>query len=320
MKNNFSLIPSSFIESELNRSGLELRKTSNNIMIPCPFHRETHPSLSVAISSDKVPPGVWGCFGCAESGTWNKLARRLGLRQWNPDEDVNPFEFVNTNKIHIENEIKKDCLKLTEWTNEYHWKTYKAKFLKKFGAKLCYDNKYKSNFLYLPISYLSDEYGYCKVRLDPKLQASKYWFSPNMDKVLYPIDYIIDNISTKCIVLVEGMADAFRLLKNGIPALALLGVVITPFMEEQLESLAIKNIILCLDGDEPGQRAMFGYTTDSGKEIIGLGEKLENLGYNVRILPLPKEKEKLDPDSMPKKYVRCLGKMCQSLGGPKYED
>lgn len=311
--NNFSFIPASFIESELNRSGLDLKKSLNNIMIPCPFHRETHPSLSIAISNDKVPIGVWRCFGCSESGTWNKLARRLGLRLWNSNEEENPFDFVYTRKIELKKEVKKNRLVLSKWTDALHWKKYNAKFLRKFGAKACYDSMYKSNFLYLPITYLSDEYGYCKIRLDPNLQTSKYWFSPNMDKILFPIDYIIDNINTNTIVLVEGIADAFRLLQYNIPALALLGVHITPFMQEQLENLAIKNIILCLDGDDAGYRALFGYTTESGKHIVGLAEKFEKLGYETRILLLPKEKEKIDPDNMPKKYLKCLNKMCKAL-------
>ena len=318
MKYKTYSVPPTFIEAELGKIGLETHKTSNNIMIPCPFHKETHPSLSVSLGGNFVAGG-WHCLGCHESGSWNKLAKRLGLRLWGKEESEQS-NYVITTKAQVKDELKEDKLKLSKWTDEYKWKRFNASFLKKFGARLLYDFMYKAHFLYLPITYLNEQYGYCKVRLSDDVVAPKYWFNAKLNKVLFPIDYIIQDVVTDCVVLVEGMADALRLLKYNIPALALLGVVLTPFMEEQLENLAVKNIILCLDSDDPGRNAVFGYVTESGKEIEGLASKLESLGYNVYLLLLPKPEDgtdKYDPDNMPIKYVRCLGKMVRRLGGPK---
>lgn len=303
--------PSSFVEAELRRCGLEIKKTSSDILIPCPFHKDTHPSLGVSIGGE-TPTGIFHCFGCSITGTWNKLAKRLGLRLWNSNDEDSIF--VVKSKKDISVELKQDNLKLSKWTDDYTWKKYSSSFLSEFGARLLYDKVYKTNYLYLPITYLNETYGYCKVRLKETDPGPKYWFNAKLNKVLYPIDYILANMPTDCIVLVEGMGDVFRLLQYGIPSLSLLGVSITNFMHDQLEMLAAKNIILCLDGDNPGKEAALG-SSKNGNKRVGLASILEKQGYNVKMLFPPDDR---DPDDMPVEYVHALGKLCESLGGPKY--
>lgn len=303
--------PSQFIELELRRTGMELKRTNNHFMMVCPFHRDTDPSLGVSLGNDNAPPGIFNCFGCGEKGTWNKLAKRLGLRLWNNGEnDSNDELFIVRNKKEIKKELNEDDLLLKSWTDEYHWKSYTSSFLSNFGARRLLDKRFKTNYLYLPLQYLDDIYGYCKVRLNKTDPGPKYWFSAGMTKTLYPIDFIMNNMITNCICLVEGMADVFRCLRYGIPTLALLGVEITSFMLEQLESLAIKNVILCLDGDTAGKEACLGSIKKKG-----LAQRLEKEGYNVKVLFPPNDE---DPDSMPIQYIHALGKLCQRLGGPKY--
>ena len=49
------------------------------IMILCPWHLDTHPSLRVSL----VSPGLFCCFACQEGrGSWNKLATKLNLQRY----------------------------------------------------------------------------------------------------------------------------------------------------------------------------------------------------------------------------------------------
>jgi DNA primase len=51
-----------------------------NAMLRCPFHEDNHPSFSIHLED-----GVWNCFGCGESGSLEKLYRRLGEKM---DDDL----------------------------------------------------------------------------------------------------------------------------------------------------------------------------------------------------------------------------------------
>ena len=53
--------PASFVETEIRRCGMEMKKTSNHILIPCPFHKDTNPSLGISLGGE-VPAGVFHCF------------------------------------------------------------------------------------------------------------------------------------------------------------------------------------------------------------------------------------------------------------------
>lgn len=287
-----------FIENELRRTGVQMVTTSDHVMMACPFHLDTAPSLSIALTSSKVPPGVFNCFGCHISGTWNKLAKRLGVRLWGIDEDDGEV-YIYRSKKEIKDELETSGLKLYKWTDDYKWKRYSTKFLSKFGAKLLVSGFSQTDYLYLPIPYLNEIYGYCRVRLHENDPGPKYWFNKDMTKSLYPIDYILENSTNNYICLVEGIADAFRCIKNGISALALLGVEITPFMMNQIEGLAVENIVLCLDGDSAGWAGM--------KKLY---PRLKKAGYNVKIMKLP---DSTDPDSVSSKYIRKLKELCESL-------
>lgn len=250
------------------------------------------------------------CFGCGAKGSWNTLAKHLGLRLWNAnDEDIETTFVFKSNK-KIKEELVSEGHIFKKLSNSLKWKSYDKDFLINFDARLLYDERCKATYLYLPMYYLNNVYGYCKVKLNKEDPGPKYWFNAGIRKPLYPIDYIIEKNHTQCVCLVEGIADAFRCIKNGIPALALLGTELTSFMSSQLEILAIPNIILCLDGDAAGIGAMKGT-----KFKEGLYKKLTKLGYAVKIAIPP---DGSDPDSMPIKYINKLGKLCEKFGGPTY--
>lgn len=247
------------------------------------------------------------CFGCNTSGSWNKLASHMNLRLWDAENEESSFWVIPAKKT-LQKQLSLGDSTLSKWDGTY--KNYPPSFLEKFGAKKLFIPNYKADYLYLPVKYYGEISGYCRARLREQDPGPKYWFPLSAKKVLYPLDYML-GLPTNCITLVEGVGDAFRLLYNGIPALAILGSAITDDMLDQLSVLCIENIIVCLDGDEPGKKATFGYKLKGGKRHIGVVEKLAPY-YDVRVLRPPLEH---DPDDMPQLYINVLKKMNLNLGG-----
>lgn len=75
------------IVSELSRHLGERLDNKKRVAIPCPFHKETQPSLYINLDpqSRKSAIGGYYCFGCraraSTHGGWNGLAKELGLSQ-----------------------------------------------------------------------------------------------------------------------------------------------------------------------------------------------------------------------------------------------
>lgn len=92
----------------------------------------------------------------------------------------------------------------------------------------------------------------------------------------------------KKLLIVEGFMDVIRLYSIGVKnVVALMGTALTKDQISLIKRLS-KNIILCLDGDQAGKKAM-----------NSVGEDLTNAGLNVSVVIL---KEDLDPDEYVIKY------------------
>jgi DNA primase len=73
-------VTSDFVRSNLLSYAKGSSTRSKSMLIPCPFHSESEPSLSIILNSDhRLPVGSWKCFGCNRSGHWNILAEALHL-------------------------------------------------------------------------------------------------------------------------------------------------------------------------------------------------------------------------------------------------
>ena len=287
-----------FILKELGKSGF-IKLTGNNAMILCPFHEDKNPSLGVSLGG-KVPCGTWNCLGCGRSGSWNSLASKLGLITINGDGDEKVHVFLGK-KIEKQELLHRETLTLYKIPPSFQWRGYNSPLLKKLGAKLMWHDVYSDYYLYLPFYYLGEYHGFVRCKIHSESPGPKYWFNCK-SKILYPINYVLNiKKEVKTIVLVEGVADMFRLINNNIFSLAILGGFLTPLQIEILEILTPQKIILCLDGDKAGREAVLG--NDGHK---GLARLLASLDYDVRVLFPPEGK---DPDSMPYNYIRILKKM-----------
>lgn len=88
---------------------------------------------------------------------------------------------------------------------------------------------------------------------------------------------------SKSVIVMEGFMDVIRASTIGIKnTVALMGTALTHDQINLLKRLS-KNIILCLDGDDPGVKA-----------TLSIGDTLMSEGIEVKVVPLPNPE---DPDS-----------------------
>ena len=87
----------------------------------------------------------------------------------------------------------------------------------------------------------------------------------------------------KSVIVMEGFMDVIRASSVGIKnTVALMGTALTKEQIQLLKRLS-KNVLLCLDGDDPGQHAM-----------LSIGDTLLEEGFDVKAIVLPNPE---DPDS-----------------------
>jgi len=297
------MINRKFVLKELNKVTTP-KISGESAFIICPFHEDTSPSLGISLGG-KMPVGVFHCLGCQASGSYNALALKIGMRTVEGKEPLESTFYVNKEKVKLFQTIDEDTLSLSSLKKNFKWKKYNRKFLQEFGVQRIWHDKFSDYYLYFPVTYLGDYKGYIRGRLYKKSYGPKYWFGLEQ-RILYPIDYLLE-FNTPIIVLVEGIADALRLIKNKIPALATLGSQLTSFGFEILEVLGIKGIILCFDGDDSGKRSVLG-----NGDKRGLAYSLTKENYDVRVLFPPKDE---DPDSMPFEYIKVLKHLIIEMKG-----
>ncbi len=291
-----------FVLNELKKVGYRI--VNNQALILCPFHSDHSPSCRVSLGG-KIVVGGFHCFSCKSSGGWNALAQRLGLRtveQLKLDIEDRDYFFINKQKVEIYNPVDPDTLTLLPIKEK--WRNYSPKFLRKFEAQRMWEDKLKDYYLFFPVNFIGDYKGYIRAKMHEESVGIKYWFNME-EKVFFPFDFIMQ-YNTPTIVLVEGIADALRLIKYGIPALAILGISITIFGYDLLDTLSIKSVILCLDGDINAVDAVVG------KNKLGLAKELSKRGYQVRVFFPPPGK---DPDDMKLRYLKVIKNLIKQTGG-----
>ncbi len=295
-----SRVTKEFIVKELSKSTL-YRVMNGHVKIPCPFHMETEPSLSIAISDSKVALGTWHCFGCKAKGHWNDLAEKLGLATIDRDGIKKGYKLevdtIINDKIELFSPIAEDDL-LLEPVKE-KWRKFRPSFLNQFDAKLLWEDRLDDYYIYLPVTKVGDYLGHIRCKIYKESAGFKYWFNLK-EKAPYPHDFYLDQ-DMRVVVLVEGVTDAFRLIKWGIKTQAILGNANAKLVAHELHSQMTERVIMCMDGDEAGMN--FALT---------LADALEKEGIEVRIFDTPKGK---DPDNMKKLYVKSLRSLYQRIGG-----
>lgn len=242
-----------------------------SVFICCPFHGERTPSCSVTIYHEKFLPGTFHCFGCGESGNWNKLAEKIGIKYKVNEKELYyaknaTIKSDSSNLLRIENETVKDFIKnqyfdaYSEWPKNKNWRSIKYEFLKKIEAHIIYEHEEQK--IFLPVKVNNNVVGGIRASIDKKkyLTTTGNWVK---DKGLFPFDITKNMIEKdkwlrKFVVLVEGPRDVARLIINGIPSLAILGA--KQWSKEKTELLLTLTsddfeVLTMFDGDKAGNSA-----------------------------------------------------------------
>jgi 5S rRNA maturation endonuclease (ribonuclease M5) len=244
-------------------SGRKGKSTETYTFISCPFHNEKTPSGQVYHGNNTAVPGYFKCLGCGHKAFWDELASVTGMQPFHN----NPYQEISTTPLMIDDGLEAIDID-TDFTlkplpvNKV-WRTFNTEFLSKVGVQLL-ETEYGTNMLYMPVNINGKTKGYIKARLtkDPTGQRPSYINSKgtwSKTHGLFPFDYTMDLMRKNdytSVVLVEGPRDALRLLSHGIPALSILGT--NTWSEKKvalLEIYGVKQVLLMMDGDEPGRLA-----------------------------------------------------------------
>lgn len=303
-------------------------------MIKCPFHADSTPSGRIA--HDETRPGSVGrfkCYACAKKADWIELSEKLGL---------DPFPNVKSTKVpgfnaEAYDEVLLPAAKTAAREDleffelnakgarrlglpDLEWRDFSFAFLKKVNAQGCVVTETNRAYVYLPVNIKGKTRGYVKALPKKIDKLPGYFNSPGAWSHKHGLLFydeavaLMLRLGLRTLVLVEGPRDALRLLRDKIPAIAILGTQSWSKRKlEWLEESEANKIILCMDGDVAGRAAT--RLLYSGKRIMqeGPDEVVAppmHLSFAVEDFDLREYQKKgmpeLDPGNAPEQSVMDL--------------
>jgi len=267
----------SHLVGELSRGGIEFKSSgSRNLKLNCPFpHENGHDTgYHLEITKDGRKAHCWVCDW---SGSWNKLAKELGLAPFNTTvfentftkkvEDTNVFSPLASKLSSLASTEDDDYTIPTEcssWKAPI-WRGLSRSFLRKIPSYLWPQpvvtktgKSFTVDRILWPYLQHNRLMGYVGRRLDSN-KFQKYYRVPGCDakRILFPFDYVRENFHhSGPVVLVEGEVDALNLLQHEIPCLSILGS--NNWSDEKrdtLLSLGFDHVWILMDPDPAGRLA-----------------------------------------------------------------
>ena len=232
-------------------AGIDVPLERDQFNISCPFHLDNLPSCSI-----NVTLGKWICFaGCGQGSLVTFLSKLTGqpvtgVQQTIAnnavefDFDFFENEFPSTEEM-LEVEYPGQRGVVPEWVFD---RGFSHKILKSWD---CGMNQY--NDLIIPVyDARSRLVGWMERRINA---TPKYLYSKGLKKsqLLFG-EHKIKSTQTICIT--EGALDTMWLNQNGYTSIALLGASFSYAQQERLKALKPEELVLCLDNDDTGQKAM----------------------------------------------------------------
>ncbi|MEK6861523.1 MAG: toprim domain-containing protein [Nanoarchaeota archaeon] len=239
-------------EKALTEAAFDVPLNKRQFNINCPFHKDSHPSLSISL--DK---GVWICHAGCGSGSLSKLisealgislleAERLAI-----DDQVSEFDII----LNLKPQIIKDNVLLEKISLPFEsgivpeWifdRGFSKEALKKWECT--YNPKNRS--LVIPVK---DEYNRLVGWIErfPPGSSFRYYNNIKKSEILFGASLLLHNSSYIC--LTEGPLDTIWLDQNNFSAVAILGVYLSKKQELLLKNIGVGEIVLCLDNDEAGK-------------------------------------------------------------------
>lgn len=316
----------SIIFAELQKVDGPQKTTADRVMVCCPFHDERTPSCGIVVSEgSRYPMGTFNCFGCPESGDWNKFAKQAGLRQISGlipktggadtaalSKKIREMEGSMLTEKNTDMNAMISSLGETsfiDWPIYNEWRGYPGWLIRNLNG-LAAVNKYSEFKCLLPVKVGKEIKGVIEA-LEEKKEGKLSYISSSGDWVkesgLFPFNFVREMLrymKFRYVILVEGPRDAMRLIMAGIPALAVLGSQnINGKKIRLLERLEIELLCWLPDNDKAG-KAM-------AEKMEWLCDKMD-VDFKTRGFRLPRKKnkmgeiEKLDPDGMPDNIMKNL--------------
>ena len=294
-----------------------MREGRDNVVILCPFHTDNSPSCSVNINPGaRVPVGVYHCWSCGASGTWNKLAAKLGLAGFEDLDEVQETYMprINVNLLSADTMTMEDLAQefgggiLYPFANNDEWRGIRGSVMNFIGARKMLAQGEGQTSALLPVAVNGVLRGGIKASYGGN-EKKKYLYNGGSwiaDYGLFPFDTVKDMLRSNAnLVLVEGPRDALRLIANDIPAIAILGA--NAWTEEKRDRIIAmaRGLVICMDGDDAGVRASNKVSRD-----------LRRIGIPYKVMKLKtlsdRTGSKVDPGNMP---MRLLNSLKNFIGG-----
>ena len=239
------------------------RETLDNIPITCPSHKggkEHKPSCYVYCrkDNDKIEYGKVHCFTCGYTadlptfvgdclGGDAEFGKKWLLSKFGSSisTDVDYLEPINLS-VSTSQYLDESVLNKYMFYHPYMWKRGLSKdVVDRFG--IGYDKS--QNAITFPVW---DEHGHL-VMITSRNVSNKYFhIEADKDKPIYLLNFVI-NDKIDSVYVCESQINALTLWSWGYPAIALFGTG-SQHQYDILNKCAIRNYILCFDGDSAGER------------------------------------------------------------------
>lgn len=288
---------------------------SSRAWLKCPWHQES--KASGTISLDTAYPrwlGSFKCWGkCNKSAPWNELAEKLGLQKLDGKntlpKNVPNMDFKGIRESLLpsnhEDDSTRDDFDFFDLQEE-KWRGFHKDFLKGIGARLIYHDKSGRFYVWFPVIVNDKEVGYFRAQMkkDPNNEYPSYINKKGVwtkKYGLFPFDYAVRMMRRKefhTLVLVEGPRDALRLLRAGIPAVAIMGTGSWSNTKRHvIESAGVQRLILCFDGDAAGRKATHTIYPDLKMHLTVKVVRLWRVAAKLGL-------DKVDPCSAPTETIQ----------------
>ena len=294
-------------------------------MVCCPFHGDNDPSLGInLLIGGKYKLGFFNCLGCGVKGEWNKFAEKAELpkiKAWADDTNGSVSDMLVTRDtdqellgsagLTLKDVLRKmNCPEAQRWPIELDWRGYEGQLVHDVGGHIILDEYNDSVAVLFPIKIAGKVRGGVKAIFEKEEgQKGKVgYFTMRGEWVksygLFPYIHVknmLRRTGYRFLVLVEGPRDALRLIRNGIPALALLGARNANKKKAMfILALGVTHLYAMPDSDAGGDvtwqtiKSVMDYTKVTLKRIR---------------IPDSPSGTKYDPGNMPSKYIRKLGRL-----------
>lgn len=262
-----------FILSELGK--ISYKEKNGEALVLCPFHTDSNPSFTICMDPSKPVPLGWGrCWACGANHPWNEFSEKLGMRKFSKTDEMFDVGFAirkrrdsdplaEDDAFDIETLMEKMELGLAEPVGQTaeKWRGFDPEFLSQFECMVGLD-KFDNQVLMIPVKVDGEFVGGTLARWSKEKTVKKIPSYIHMKgswskkKGLFPYDHVdkmlLDNDWTH-VVLCEGVRDAMRFIREGIPALCIFGTQTWSKEKEQLlQALGIDTIFICMDAGEAG--------------------------------------------------------------------